>query len=87
MVSFNENAKKALKSFLAYEYCILLTYLNGFDKAERKLLRKELYQYKDILSYTLNPKVKKASMIYRFFGIRATEMVLNIYQNKRKRKK
>lgn len=85
--SFNENAKKALKSFLAYEYCILLTYLSGFNKSESKLLRKELYQYKDVLNYTLNPKVKKAAFVYKFLGIRATEMVLNIYQYKRKLKK
>lgn len=85
--SFNENAKKALKSFLAYEYCILLTYLSSFDKEERLLLRKELYHYKDILQYTLNPKVRKASVVYKFLGIRATEIVLNIYQYKRKQKK
>ena len=73
--SFNEEAKDALKSFLAYEYCILLTY-GGIDQTTKK----ELLEYKYILNYDLNPKVKKASLIYKALGIRVAVLALKIYQ-------
>lgn len=79
---FCEEAKNALYSFLAYEYCILLSMLDGLQDA--KIRRKELYSYKWLLRYTDNPKVKKAGMVYRIFGIRLTEWVLRMYNNKRK---
>lgn len=75
--SFSEEAKDALKSFLAYEYCILLTY--NLSSAYRK----ELYGYKQLLSYVQHPKVKLASMIYKFGGIRITATVLKIYMKLR----
>ena len=80
--SFSMEAKDALKSFLAYEYCILLTY-RGIDKTTRR----ELLNYKDILAYDLNPKVKKASRIYKTFGIGVTIFALNVYQWIRKNRK
>lgn len=80
--SFNEEAKNALKSFLAYEYCILLTY-KGIDKETKR----ELLYYKDILAFDLNPKVKKASRIYTTFGIGATTFALNVYQWIRRNRK
>ena len=84
--SFNEEAKNALKSFLAYEYCILLTYLRDFDRGEQNTFREKLYSYKSILNFTDNPKVRKASVVYRFLGIRATEFVLGLYQNYRRKR-
>lgn len=80
--SFNEEAKNALKSFLAYEYCILLTY-RGIDKKTKR----ELLNYKDVLAYDRNPKVKKASRIYKTFGIGATTFALNVYQWIRRNRK
>lgn len=80
--SLSEEAKNAIKSFLAYEYSILLTYDNLDDK-----IRKELYQYKDVLKYTMNPKVHMVFRVYKLFGIRVTEWVLKLYQKKRKIKK
>ena len=80
--SFNEEAKNALKSFLAYEYCILLTY-KGIDKKTKR----ELLNYKDVLAYDRNPKVKKASRIYKTFGIGATTFALNVYQWIRRNRK
>lgn len=80
--SFSEEAKNALKSFLAYEYCILLTYKDIDKEAKRELLN-----YKDILTYDLNPKVKKASRIYKTFGISATTFALNVYQWIRRNRK
>ena len=81
---FSEDAKKALYSFLAYEYCILLSMLDGLLDAKPR--RKELYSYKWLLRYTDNPKVKKAGMVYRVFGIRVAECVLRMYNNRRKAK-
>lgn len=80
--SFSEEAKNALKSFLAYEYCILLTYKDIDKEAKRELLN-----YKDILTYDLNPKVKKASRIYKTIGIGATTFALNVYQWIRRNRK
>lgn len=81
---FSEDAKMALYSFLAYEYCILLSMLDGLQDAKTR--RKELYSYKWLLQYTDNPKVKMANRAYRVFGIRMTERVLRMYNNRRKAK-
>lgn len=80
--SFCASAKEAVASFLAYEYCILLTY-PGLSSAERN----ELYQYGHVLRNTVNPKVAMASWVYKLFGIRATEYVLRMYQRMRKSKR
>lgn len=81
---FNSIAKEALYSFLAYEYCILLGTLINIQNPSLK--RKELQNYKWLLNYTLNPKVKKVSYIYRFLGLRMTEFALRIYNKKRSSK-
>lgn len=73
--SFSQEAKDALLSFLAYEFCILLTYECEF--AQKK--HKELLQYKWLLNYTLNPKVRKAALVNKIFGIKITEWVLKFY--------
>lgn len=75
--SFTEEAKDSLRSFLAYEYCILLIYEIS------KELRKELYSYKQILHYDQHPKVRKASRINKMFGIGVTAWVLKQYQKVR----
>ena len=80
--SFSKEAKDALKSFMAYEYCILLTY-KDIDKETRR----ELLNYKDIIEYDLNPKVKNVSRIYKTFGIGATTFALNVYQWIRRNRK
>lgn len=80
--SFSVEAKNALKSFLAYEYCILLTY-GAIDKDTHK----ELLKYKDILAYDLNPKVRKASRLYKAFGISVTIAALKTYQSIRRSRK
>lgn len=80
--SFSDEAKNAVKSFLAYEYCILLTY-----KIIDQGTKKELLKYKDILNYDLNPKVRRASRLYKVFGIRVTAFVLSVYQWIRRNRK
>ena len=83
--SFSLDAKDALRSFLAYEYCILLAMLGSLDKSIQKEKRKELYDYKWLLKYTMNPKVKKVALVNKLFGISITERVLRIYLNKVKK--
>lgn len=80
--SFSLDAKDALRSFLAYEYCILLAMLGSLDKSIQKEKRKELYDYKWLLKYTMNPKVKKVALVNKLFGISITERVLRLYLNK-----
>lgn len=77
---FNSMAKDALYSFLAYEYCILLSCVDKQPNSNAK--RYELNKYKWLLKYTINPKVKKAAIVNRFFGIKITELVLRFYINR-----
>ena len=80
---FNSIAKEALYSFLAYEYCILLSVVDKQPNSNEK--RRELNKYKWLLKYTINPKVKRASIVNRFCGIRITELLLRFYISKVRR--
>ena len=73
--SFSKEAKDSLYSFLAYEFCILLT------SDMPKEMKRELLQYKWLLNYTANPKVRKAAFVNKLFGIKVTEWVLKLYTN------
>lgn len=75
--SFSEETKNALYSFLAYEFCILLTESSRMSKE----MRKELMQYKWLLNYTVNPKVRKAAFVNKLFGIKVTKLMLKFYTN------
>lgn len=77
----NENAKNALLSFLAYELCILLAYIKDLPKTVQCEARKKLYEYKWLLNYTINPKVRIVSFVNKFLGIRFTENILRFYLN------
>ena len=80
--SFSEQAKNDLRSFLAYEVCILLAMISSLPTAIQQEKRQEVVNYKWLLNYTSNPKVKKASLINKLFGIRVTEWVLSFYLNR-----
>lgn len=80
--SFSAEAKLSLYSFLAYEYCILLSMLSSLTESKER--RKELYAYKWLLKYTDNPKVRMTSRINGLFGIRVTEWGLRLYNWVRK---
>lgn len=73
--NMSKEAKDALYSFLAYEFCILLT------SDMPKEMKHELLQYKWLLNYTVNPKVRKAAFVNKLFGIKVTEWVLKLYTN------
>ena len=80
--SFNNEAKEALKSFLAYELSILLTYPNLDSETY-----KELKSYSWLIDYDINPKVKQVKMVKKYLGLPLTIKLLKLYNNHRKRKK
>lgn len=75
--SFSHEAKEALYSFLAYEFCILLSASSCMPKEWQH----ELLEYKWLLKYMLNPKVRKAAIVNKLFGIKVTEWALKFYSN------
>lgn len=83
--TFSEQAKDDVRSFLAYEVCILLAMISSLPAAIQHEKRREVYKYKWLLAYTSNPKVKKAALINKLFGIRVTEWVLAFYLNRVKK--
>lgn len=70
---FNEIGHKALMSFLAYEYMLLLCREHLIEDPK---IRKELKEYRWLLQYDLNPKVHKANLFRKIFGYRMMEFVL-----------
>lgn len=73
------DVKRALFSFLAYEYCILLGLASLLPYNTRKMKLKELNQYIWLLNYNLNPKVLKVYVIQRILGLNITSHFLKLY--------
>ena len=71
--TFNESGHKALISFLAYEYLLLLCRRHLIEDSN---IREEVKEYRWLLQYDLNPKVHKANIFRRFFGFTLMELVL-----------
>lgn len=76
----SQETKDALYSFMAYEFCILLSNIVALPDSLRGKKREELMEYKWLLNYTSNPKVKLTRLICRLCGIRITEKILAFYQ-------
>lgn len=74
--SFNKEAKDCIMSFLAYEYSIILGYLQFLDERIAKGRYEYLKQYQYLLKYTQDPKVKKVNFVYRLFGLKITTLLL-----------
>ena len=77
--TFSFQEKNAILSFLAYEYCILLGMFQILDKTDKKKYWKELSNYKYLLQYTMNPKVKMVYRVYKIFGLKFTSIIMSIY--------
>ena len=77
--NFSEDAKKALLSFLAYEFCILLANVRSLPSIIQQESRTRLMKYRWLLDYTMNPKVKLVSMVSKVMGICITERLLGFY--------
>lgn len=84
--SFTSEAKDALRSFMAYEVCILISLTHCLAKNEQLTARKELNKLCWLLKYTHNPKVRMVSNVYNMFGYAITEYVLRIYDWYRRKK-
>lgn len=82
-LSLNADAKDALRSFYAYELCILLT---GYPKAdsETKLRIGKLLW---LLDYRLHPKVARVGPLKDKIGLYLTVRVLCLYNWYRRRYK
>lgn len=76
--SFDRDAKDCIMSFLAYEYCIILGYLQFLDRQTRSDMYRHLKQYQYVLKYTQDPKVRKVYLAYRLFGLRFTTRLLQL---------
>lgn len=79
----DEEIKNIYLNYLAYQYLILLTTNNKTNC--NAALRTEIYQLKDILSYSANFKVKMANRVFKFTGIRLGVYILKLYWALRKR--
>ena len=77
--SFSEQARKAILSFLGYEFCILLASLKNLPSHQQKDARIRLLEYRWLLKYTVNPKVRVVNFINKVMGIGITEVLLRIY--------
>lgn len=85
--SFTSDAIEYLLSFLAYEVSILISEINTLPKEKQSAARKEIKSFCWLLKYKQNPKVKKVSIIYETFGLRATELTLRLYNWYKTRRK
>ena len=64
-------------SSLAKLYCNLLIAYSRHAK-ELKDCKKKIFSFKHLLSYNLNPRVKKISIFAKVFGLGITCTVLNV---------
>jgi glycosyltransferase involved in cell wall biosynthesis len=78
----DDKLKKYLLSCMAYHYCILIAQLSRLDKISKKIYLNKILQYKWLLKYDLNPKVKKVKLLIPVFGINITSYILVKYIDK-----
>ena len=69
-------------SFLAYEYCILLSNVYRYLDKDDKIRQLQMYEW--LLKYSENPKVRLAKSVDSIFGLHVTARILSIYQILRK---
>ena len=69
--------KDALLASLAKLYCNLLIAYSK-NRKELKEYKKEIFNFKPLLKYNINPRTKKIYMFTRVFGLSITCIVLNI---------
>lgn len=74
--NFSSEGKNCVLSFLAYEYSIILGYLQYLDKDEAAKKYAILKEYDWLLSYTQDPKVKKVAVAKKVLGLRLTTKLL-----------
>lgn len=70
-------------SFIAYNYCILLSQYVFVPKEIRWDYWKFMHRYKYLLEFTIHPKVKKVNKVYKMVGLKPTAWILRYYLNHR----
>lgn len=73
----NTKIKIIYLNYLAYQYIILLTIMNG--KNCNSALKQEIYQLKDILKNDANYRVKISNRIFKIFGYNLGILILKCY--------
>lgn len=77
-----EEEKNIMLATLAKLYCnLLISYSN--HRKELKHYKKEIFAFKYLLNYDLNPRTKKINLSYKLFGLNITCMLLEIAQKVR----
>lgn len=84
-ITHTNKENNALMSFWAYEYCILLGMLTFFPKKKRKEKLQELKELSYLLSYKLNPKVRKVAMLKSLIGFKLTVKALGLFIRRKMR--
>lgn len=82
MMNFNNLSdgilKSALLASLAKLYCnLLIAYVR--DEKKLKGLKKDIFSYKALLKYNLNPRTKKIYRFSKFFGLNLTCVLLKFF--------
>ncbi|GAA0754084.1 glycosyltransferase family 2 protein [Psychroflexus lacisalsi] len=71
--------QKYVLAYMAYEYSILLGISHNFTGKKRIEILKELNNYRWILKYDLNPKVKKVNKLISLAGFNLSVILLNYH--------
>ena len=75
--------KNALMSSLAKLYCnLLISYARNYKKL--KECKKEIFSFKPLLRYTMNPRTRMIRKFSKYFGLNITCFALRILDKKRK---
>ena len=72
----------SIKSFLAYEYCILLAMTSNLNSNELNIYLERLNSLKVLLQYRENYKVSIAYFSIKILGIRQTAKLMRWYIQK-----
>lgn len=75
-VTIDEQIKNYLINFIAYEYSIVYGLLFLTDKTTFSRMYSKVYEYKWLLKYKQNKKVKLVSMMYHIIGFKNTGKLL-----------
>lgn len=71
---------EAYYNFIAYQFFIVIGLIGRYLKGkERKIMIKELNEYKWLCKYAKSPKNKKACIVVRLFGIGFSSFILGEY--------
>lgn len=82
----SDNIKYNILGYLAFEYYILLGFVNSLDKVNRKTFFNKLKSLEWITNYDINYKTHKSKIIYKLLGIKMASKVFSFYIKHVKRK-